>query len=221
MSEEIQSSSEHTPVALCRDCKSQLNEGARKCAKCGSFQDRPARLCRDCRSELNEGARKCTKCGAFQDWHYWIQSSQLLFGLISTILALQLIGPVKYFIYGNKPSVEAAIVFADAENVVVAVSNTGNGPALLEAIVITANKKGQGAWDSVLSFTDIPDKSLRAGDIRVVTVPHRHQIPQIVQPGVVDDSAKFDCYLSVHYYEMQGDHVWTGDRFRCYIDKAQ
>jgi hypothetical protein len=203
MSEGIQSSSEHTPVALCRDCKSPLNEGARKCAKCGAFQDRSARLCRDCRSELNEGARKCTKCGAFQDWHCWIQSSQLLFGLISTILALQLIGPVKYFIYGNKPSVEAAIVFADAENVVVAVSNTGNGPALLEAI------------------TDIPDKSLRPGDIRVVTVPHHHRLPQVVEPGVVDDNAKSDGSLSVHYYEMGGNHVWTGDRFRCYIRKAQ
>ena len=66
-------------------------------------------LCRDCKSALNEGARKCTKCGAFQDWHYWIQSSQLLFGLIST-LALQLIGPLKYLLYRNKPSVQAEIL---------------------------------------------------------------------------------------------------------------
>jgi hypothetical protein len=86
--------------------------------------------------------------------------------------------------------VKSAIVFADAEHVVVGVSNTGNGPALLEGIVITANKKGHGAWDTVLNFTDIPDKSLRAGDIQVVTVPDHHQMPKIVEPGVVDDKAK-------------------------------
>jgi hypothetical protein len=174
--------------------------------------------CRDCLSDLKKGARKCIICGSYQDWQGRIQTGQLLFGFILLILTLFALQPVKDLVLGTRPTIHAAILQADTEKVSIVISNSGNGTAALEGISITANKKGQGPWDLVFGFNDIPDRLLKPGDLKVVSFPHHHKIPQIADAGV---QARKDCLVSVHYYELAGDHVLTGDYFRCYVDKNQ
>jgi hypothetical protein len=150
-----------------------------------------------------------------------MQSGQLLFGFILLILTLLTLQPVKDLILGTHPDVHGAILSADSERVSVVVSNSGNGPAALEGINFTANKKRQGPWETVLSFNDIQDRLLKSGEIKIFSIRHNHQIPEVVEPGVVTDGKKDDCNLSVRYYELGGTHVMTAERFRCYVEKTQ
>jgi hypothetical protein len=147
-----------------------------------------------------------------------MQSGQLLFGFILLILTLLTIQPVKDLILGTRPTIHGAILTADGERLSVVVSNSGNGPAALEGITMTANKKGQGPWDTVLTFSDIQDRALKPGDLKIISVPHHHQIPLIAEPG---EMLKQDCVLSIHYYELGGTHVQTVEYFRCDVQKNQ
>jgi hypothetical protein len=89
----------------------------------------------------------------------------------------------------------------------------------LEGIRITANKKRKGAWDTVFDSQSLPDRAIKAGDLKVVAFPHHHQIPFIAVPGEV--GPKPDCNLIVGYYELNGTHVEKPTLFKCSIEKMQ
>jgi hypothetical protein len=175
--------------------------------------------CRDCMSDLNDGAKRCHKCGSFQNWQGRIQSGQIIFSFVLLLLTLTTLGPVKRLLLGNKAELHSSIVTADSERIWVVVSNNGNGTAILESIFVNVNKKGNGAWDNVLSFRDFKSRTLKPGQIEVISIPHNHQIPQIVEPGVT--SGNKDCFLGVNYYEVAGLHAESGDTFRCHLDRNQ
>ena len=179
----------------------------------------PRRQCRDCMAPLKEGAIKCSDCGSFQNWQRRIQGLQVLLGFVLLILTLFAIQPIKDLILGKYPEIHAAIVSADSERISVVLSNSGNGTAALEGINIFANTKSSGPWQGVLSFSDLQDRILKPGDIKVVSIPHHHQIPEVAEPGVV--GVNRDCNLSTSYLEVDGAHVRTEGLFRCYIGKLQ
>ncbi len=174
--------------------------------------------CKDCKSDLKTGATKCSECGSYQDWRRTINSTQLLLGFILLVLTVQ---PVKDLFFGTSPRVKASVVGANSEQLWIVVANTGKGPATLESARVTANKKGVGAWESVLSFDNIQDRILKPGEVKVVPIRHGHRIPELVGPGVVTDRPRDDCNLIVRYYELSGTHVDTLTPFRCYVERKQ
>jgi hypothetical protein len=133
-----------------------------------------------------------------------------------TFLALQ---PVKNLLLGTTPRIHATILNADSERIWIIASNDGNGPAALVSIRITANLHSGGAWDTVLSFDAIEDRILRPGEIKIISIPHNHKIPEIAGPGVID--AAESCNLSVQYFELEGQHVITVNPFKYYLNKNQ
>jgi hypothetical protein len=179
------------------------------------------RLCRDCASDLKEGAIKCASCGSYQNWQARIQSGQLLFGFVLLLLSLIALKPIKDLIFGTEPRIHAAILAVDGEHVVVVLSNSGNGIAVLKSVYITANKKEQGSWDSVLQLNDIHDRALKAGEMKIVSIPHNHQISRVLIPGEVANGNMNQCRLNVEYYELRGIYVISGDYFRCDVHENQ
>jgi hypothetical protein len=177
--------------------------------------------CKECKAELNEGATRCSSCGSHQDWRSHVQSVELLFGLVLAILTLLAAQPIKNFLLGTSPSIRSAVLKANEERVWFVLSNSGNGDAVIENIRINANKHGKGAWDTVLEIDNLEERLLKPGEVRIVSVLHKHKIPQLLIPGEVSNGNKDDCSLSVAYYELNDYHVMTGNRFRCYTDKAQ
>lgn len=178
-------------------------------------------LCLSCKSELNPAATKCSACGSFQDWRRHVESGQLLLGFILVVITFLAVQPVKDMLLGTSPSIHATILTADTEHVWVIASNDGNGAAALVSIRITANTRGGGAWQTVLSLDAIEDRLLKPGEIKIISLAHHHEIPEVAPPGVVDADAREACNLSVEYFELHGYHVIVGDVFKCYLAKKQ
>jgi hypothetical protein len=178
-------------------------------------------VCRDCASDLKEGAIKCASCGSYQNWQARIQSGQLLFGFVLLVLSLIALKPVKDLILGTEPRLHAAILSADGGHAVVVLSNSGNGIAVLKSIYITANKREGDAWDTVLQWNDIHERGLKAGEIKIISIPHNHPIPRILVPGEVANGNMNNCRLNVEYYELRGIYTIAGDYFRCDVHESQ
>ena len=97
--------------------------------------------CKDCRSEIEDEARKCKYCQGFLDWRRFINQAAIFFSVIvAGITLLAYIGPQIEYIMNYSTDIKSKYIRTkESHDVVISIQNSGNHYGILTSAKLNFN----------------------------------------------------------------------------------
>jgi predicted nucleic acid-binding Zn ribbon protein len=187
-------------VPRCLLCATTLDPGARKCVKCGAYQDGrecvscgatmpngAARCaacktlqmgvpCRVCGATIEEGCRRCSHCGEWQNRRRFVPASQVTLALVLSLLSVlsATVPPVLAY-FANRSQTYVRIIGEGTY-----AESTGDVPELtIRVLVVNNGKRPSMVKSAIISFPglaaeDTPLAVLNAADALILPEKHAY-----------------------------------------------
>jgi predicted nucleic acid-binding Zn ribbon protein len=151
------------PAQTCLVCGEAIAAGAKKCVKCGAFQNgshcvscglpippgavrckeckayQKGRTCESCGASLPADARRCSECKKIQGWLSFAPQSEMALALILSIISvLSAVLPALYKAWNHRSRSYIRILgpAADGKSLLIAVGNDGSRPAVVQSLAM-------------------------------------------------------------------------------------
>lgn len=176
-------------------------------------------LCRECKQQINDGAKRCHHCTAHQNWFRFLNNGSLIVGLVLALLSTMAAQPVVNFLDSKKAEINVSILEGDYLHSVFMASNTGSRPAGLQKVTIEAKTKGGTGFWYLHSELDKkllePGKAyvLNASNGSLIPTPIPHEINAILHEKEIRPEI---CNLVLDFVQMNGTKVIQKTPFPCY-----
>lgn len=176
--------------------------------------------CIECKSDLISGAKKCARCGAFQNWRRYTNPIVIVTGFILTWISIWTAPPVKEIFTKHKAEMRISIFEGDFSYLKFMLSNIGNSPAALSEIRISA-VLDSGLKASWYLNSELDKKLIKPNQAHIVTASNSFVIPSVVSHEFLTiyreryGSFPKNCNLILEYVQLSGAKEYFSTPFAC------
>ncbi|MCF7373784.1 hypothetical protein L3V27_23155 [Vibrio sp. J2-3(2022)] len=181
----------------------------------------PVNKCKECKSDINEEATKCAQCGSFQNWRRYFNSIAIVAGFILTWLSIWTAPPIKELRMDRNAEIKISILDGDFTQLTFMLSNIGNSPAALSQIMISS-KLESGIKPTWYLYSELDKKLLLPNQAHVVKASNSSVIPSAVPHEFVVayneryGKAQANCHLVLEYIQLDGSKRFESLPFVCH-----
>jgi hypothetical protein len=176
-------------------------------------------ICCECKEQINQAATRCHHCTAQQGWLRFMVKGPVVATFVLTMVSIMSAQPIAELIQKKTAEINVSILEGDFLHTTFMVSNTGNRPAGLTQVEITTEGKYGGA--SWYLITDLDNKLIEPGKAYVLKGANGSAIPEplshehlaaMTKAGVKPEEK---CDLVLQYVQMNGTKYYQHLPFAC------
>jgi hypothetical protein len=175
--------------------------------------------CKDCKSELNPGATKCAACGSQQSgFRRWASPFPIAFGYAVTVFTILNFPQIKDMWESKRAEITVSTVGSDPMSFVFMVSNTGNRPAAINSVDVRSTiRDGKPIWYFV--YSPLSGTLLKPGEAALAKAEKNNALPSdntyAFQSTGMDKKMSPNCVLEVDIVQMDGRREQINHPFYC------
>jgi len=175
--------------------------------------------CLSCKVKINDNAKKCHACQSWQNWKRYFDSSNLVLGaflLLITFLGV-IFQPLMEFMQDESPKIEAAILSSSPQTIDVMISNVGGSVAGIVDMYMNVGDKdgfnvpaGKDSWGNLVKPMETLSFRLESDYYAIPTVANRNH-------KSFDSIDKGECKFVINFKSFTEDRVINHEKkLSCY-----